>query len=291
MSNTPKSFRSPEPLSLDAMMAITSGRDINRRALEEEIREPTLTPIPHALATPLERQLASVIGIRGKQSSVPRLPRDVMECSHGGRCCWRWLARAAIEEISGGEKLGHLSLATAVTTLKEELQVLRQQGAEAEANRIAAQESSQEVVDLKAQLVELREQVKDFHVVEKEMVRLQEETARYRATNGKLESQLDSQKREAARSVESLRAQYEAEVTALKERAEAAEVQKMRSECSAEELQKRVLDLERRLEHHHDRPPSPTKARQALFGSSRAKSREKAKSPRKKKGSRSPQRK
>ena len=54
------------------MMSPTYGR----RSLEEELREPTLTCIPGAVATSLEKQVAMAIGLRGDNTMVPRLPRS-----------------------------------------------------------------------------------------------------------------------------------------------------------------------------------------------------------------------
>ena len=109
--------REPEPHSLEQM--IIGSPDFGRRTLEEELREPVLTPIPSTLATPLEKQIGTAIGLKGKGRQVPRLPRDVVSCKHGSTCCWRWLARAALEEVAG-TSLASMSLAEGVAQIKEE---------------------------------------------------------------------------------------------------------------------------------------------------------------------------
>ena len=99
--------------------AITQSSDFSRRAVEEELQQPVLTPIPNSIATPLERQMGTAIGLKGRNRLVPRLPRDVVHCLHGQNCCWRWLARAAMEEIHCGS-LASVSLADGVTMMKED---------------------------------------------------------------------------------------------------------------------------------------------------------------------------
>jgi len=115
--------------SIRAPLSPSGGRGPSRTgawsALESE-RKPLpipLTPVPVDLATPLEQQFAEVLGL-GSTGQALRLPGDVGSCNMGSRCCWRWMARAAIEQAAE-EPTGHLSLAEAVAVVKEELQLLR----------------------------------------------------------------------------------------------------------------------------------------------------------------------
>lgn len=98
---------------------ILASPDFGRRSLEEELREPILTPIPNSIATPLEKQIATAVGLRGRARLVPRLPRTVVGCKHGADCCWRWLARVALEQI-WGSSLASFSLAESVQKIKED---------------------------------------------------------------------------------------------------------------------------------------------------------------------------
>lgn len=116
-SDSPRSSRYIEHHSLEEQ--IIASPDFGRRSMEEELREPVLTPIPNSLGTPLEKQIATAIGRKGKGRLVPRLPRTAVSCKHGSDCCWRWLARAALEEI-WGSSLASLSLAESVTKIKED---------------------------------------------------------------------------------------------------------------------------------------------------------------------------
>ena len=111
------SARMPEHHSLEEQ--IMASPDFGRRSLEEELAEPVLTPIPNSIATPLEKQIATAIGLKGRGRLVPRLPRSVVSCKHGSDCCWRWLARAALEQI-WGSSLASLSLAESVKKIKED---------------------------------------------------------------------------------------------------------------------------------------------------------------------------
>ena len=125
--STPHGQRSGSPTSKGGRLlgahslenTVTQGTDSGRRALEEELQQPVLTPIPNSLATSLEKQLGTAIGLKGKNRLVPRLPRDVVHCLHGQNCCWRWLARAAMEEICGSS-LASVSLADGISQMKEE---------------------------------------------------------------------------------------------------------------------------------------------------------------------------
>jgi len=116
-ADSARSTRTPEHHSLEEQ--IIASPDFGRRCVEEELSEPVLTRIPNSIATQLEKQVATAIGLRGRARLVPRLPRSVVSCKHGSDCCWRWLARAALEEI-WGSSLATLSLAECVKKMKED---------------------------------------------------------------------------------------------------------------------------------------------------------------------------
>jgi len=101
------------------MVPTTWCRSWGQRALEEELKPLPLTPVPVHMATPLEAQLAEALGVADSKN-WPRLPLEVGSCEQGNRCCWRWLARAALEQVAG-VPLSHLSLPEAIARLREEI--------------------------------------------------------------------------------------------------------------------------------------------------------------------------
>jgi len=84
-----------------------------------------LEMVPSELASPLERQFASSLGL-AEHKLVPRLPTGLENCHRGGKCFWSWLARAALEQVAG-VSLGHLELPEMVSQLRTELADLRRQ--------------------------------------------------------------------------------------------------------------------------------------------------------------------
>jgi len=165
-----------------------SGRPIGgfsctRRELEEELQPPPLTPVPARLATPLERQLAEALGISGCEA-MPRLPMEAEGCRHGGRCCWRWLARAALEHISGGP-MGHWSLPEMVTSMKEELAYLRARRDEAQAAKERADASEEALVSLRAQQSSTEKELGELRAMQREFGRLQAEIQCLQVTGGR----------------------------------------------------------------------------------------------------------
>jgi len=229
------------------MSALVGGLDLGRRALEEEILEPVLAPVPWSLATPLEKQLAAVIGIKGKQCTVPRLPRDVDGCKTGGRCCWRWLARAALQEVSG-ISLTNRSLAETVPSMKKELQALREEHGQAETFRMRFMQAEDALISMRTELDKSRREAKDIRSLERETGRVHEESAELRASNGKLEGQLARERHEVAKLQDEMRERIDAETAPLRARAEEAERALVKAQAEADELQKRLLERDKQLQ-------------------------------------------
>eukprot|EP00930_Biecheleria_cincta_P049352 TRINITY_DN34566_c0_g1_i1.p1 TRINITY_DN34566_c0_g1~~TRINITY_DN34566_c0_g1_i1.p1 ORF type:complete len:389 (+),score=79.04 TRINITY_DN34566_c0_g1_i1:94-1260(+) len=239
--------RESQALALElALSASAGGLETTRWALEEELREPILTPVPLSLATPLEKEVATAIGIKGKKDSpqIPRLPRDVEACKQGSRCCWRWLARAALEEVSG-QSFQMVSLGDAVSRLKVELVGLRQERGQAETQRMRAQQADDELVVLRDALAHAQRDAKDFRGLERETGRLQEESAELRATNGRLEAQLDAHRTHNEKLVAEMRSAVDAETAVLRARLEEVEKQLAKARLSEEELHRQILEREK----------------------------------------------
>jgi len=229
------------------MSALVGGFDLGRRALEEEILEPILAPVPWSLATPLEKQLAAVIGTKGKQCTVPRLPRDVDGCKTGGRCCWRWLARAALQEVSG-ISLTNRSLAEFVPSMKKEVQDLREEHGQAETYRMRFMQAEDALISMRTELEKTKLEVKDIRSLERETGRVQEESAELRALSGKLEAQLAREKHEVSKLQEEMRERIDAETAPLRARAEEAEKALVKAQAEADEFQKRLLERDKQLQ-------------------------------------------
>lgn len=155
----------------------------NRRELEEELQPPPLTPVPARLATALERQLGEALGITGNEA-MPRLPMEVEGCRQGGRCCWRWLARAALEHIAGGP-MGHWSLPEMVTSLKEELEYLRTKRDEAQAANERAAAAEEALESLRIQVASTDKEVGELRAMQREFGRLQAEVQCLQVSNGR----------------------------------------------------------------------------------------------------------
>lgn len=239
-----------QALALDLALSPDEGGlgDTTRRALEEELREPVLAPVPLSLATPLEKQIAAAIGIKDKHDGpqIPRLPREVEACKQGSRCCWRWLARAALEEVSG-QSFQMMSLGDAVSSLKVELKSLRQERGQAETQRMRAQQANDELVELRDALKHAHQDVKEFRSLERETGRLHQESAELRATNGRLEAQLDAHRAHGDKLVAEMRSAVDAETAVIRARLEEVEKQLIKSQHSEEELQRQILERDKSI--------------------------------------------
>jgi len=223
------------------MSALVGGFDLGRRALEEEILEPVLSAVPHGLATPLEKQLAAVIGIKGRNCSVPRLPRDVDGCKTGGRCCWRWLARAALQEVSG-TSMTDRSLAECVPGLKAEFQNLREEHGRAETYRMRFMQAEDSLIQMREELEKCKQEVREVRSLERETGRIQEESAELRATKGRLEAQLAKEKHEVSQLQSEMRAKIDEATAPFRARAEEAEKALLVAKAEAEELEKKLSE-------------------------------------------------
>lgn len=131
--------------------------------LQEELQPPPLGDIPWQAATVLERHFAKTLGM-GEMQMAMRLPPDTEVCPLGGRCCWRWLARGAIERVMD-RTVSHLTLSDAVKSSAEELEEVRFQAAdcvELRALRDRGLQDSRDLAALRVKHQELEVQVQDL---------------------------------------------------------------------------------------------------------------------------------
>eukprot|EP00933_Yihiella_yeosuensis_P036151 TRINITY_DN2986_c0_g1_i1.p1 TRINITY_DN2986_c0_g1~~TRINITY_DN2986_c0_g1_i1.p1 ORF type:complete len:419 (-),score=63.89 TRINITY_DN2986_c0_g1_i1:432-1688(-) len=236
--------------------------DLARRAIEEELREPNLTPVPAAMATPLERQVANAIGLHGS-ATFPRLPRDVESCNSGGRCCWRWLARAAIEEVSGTSTT-HLNLREAVPTLREEIKQLRADFTSAEMQRRRAENAEEKIGKLEEANALLMKEVKEFRSLERETGRLQTECHDLKSATGRMDAVMTAQSKEIVKLKSEMEYQIEQATTSLQARAEQAERALFQVQLHEEDLQRRLDEAQQYRGRRQSSDNSPTRTKPKL---------------------------
>lgn len=181
------------------------GREDLGRALEEELHPRPLAPVSATEATPLERQVAAALGVDG-EPYWPRLPLEVGCCEQGGRCCWRWLARAALEQVAGMSMGQHEALADMIAALRTDLSELAelrelQKAANVELTQAAFEKQQQEKLQFthaslekdlcaaSARLEELDEVRSERDALRKEVtqLRISEEQLRQHSTSLEIE--------------------------------------------------------------------------------------------------------
>lgn len=193
--------------------------------------------------------MAAVLGVED-MPLYPRLPLEVGSCEQGARCCWRWLARAALEEVAG-EPMGHDAMAEMVAKLRTEVIAASElrvwaTGAEKELEKTA--DYKRERDNLQANMQEMQQELKELRAKEAEFTKafvevekLQEELAEVRRSEGQLQRQLTA-----------LRAQkqvlIEGDLVAAKKRADIAEQEIAASFRSREEMRVSCDDLRGKLE-------------------------------------------
>lgn len=215
-------------------------------ALDDELQPPPLAPVPLEFATPLERQFSSVLGLADRMQAL-KLPAEVEACPRGGRCCWRWLARAAVEQV-GGSSTAHLGLAEAVRTLREELTQLR--GADSERLDAQAQTSrhSEALLQVQERCAAAEAELRGLRGVQDELGRLQVENDHLRTTNGRLVNTERGLEKVVACLQSQHRVLLEGDLAAARQRAEAAEQRLMESDLQREHLAQRLARTEAELE-------------------------------------------
>lgn len=232
-ADSARSTRTPEHHSLEEQ--IIASPDFGRRSVEEELSEPVLTRIPNSIATQLEKQVATAIGLRGRARLVPRLPRSIVSCKHGSDCCWRWLARAALEEIE------------CVKKMKEEFAQLQADRRDFEAEQFRAKAAEETAAQLQEELAECKVDGREFRVLERERGRVQNEAVELRTLAGKLDAQLELQRKQWHQEKEVMIQQATAETEALRSRAESAEASAIQAQAVENDLRERVKELQQQV--------------------------------------------
>jgi len=218
------------------------------RALEEELQPTPLTPVPVQQATPLERQLAMALGLEA-ELHWPRLPLEVGSCEQGGRCCWRWLARAALERVAG-VPMSHLGLADMVASLREELQGLKELRSwreQAEDQLEQAEKDKYELDKLRVAHEAAQQELRELRAKEKELVRVQAELAELHDANRQLQGREQCAQRELTALKAEKQVLVEGDLAAARIRAGQAE--RELTDMMKTKLDHKVLneDLNRRL--------------------------------------------
>lgn len=113
------------------------------------------------------------LGVHGA-SMVQRLPHEVEGCPAGPNCCWRWLARGALEQVSGCST-SQLGLPQMVSNLREELRFLRAEKDTATAERERAEAAEAAVVALKKELQAANKELDKLRGVQKACSKLEAE--------------------------------------------------------------------------------------------------------------------
>jgi len=218
------------------------------RALEEEMKPTPLGPVLAEIATPLEQQLARVLGVED-ESHWPRLPMEVGSCDQGGKCCWRWLARAALEQVAG-EPMSHLVLSEVVASLRSDMKELAELRKYHSSVTEELAQAAQDRNDLKAArkvMSELQDELSRLKRKESELVSLQAKHAELEESHAKLRMQDENLKRQLSSLKAEQKILTEGDLAAAKHRAEEAERELTKAAASKLDLKVMTEDLERQL--------------------------------------------
>jgi len=242
------------------------------RALEEELRGPALGPVPASLSTPMERCVAEALGLTGGQL-VPRLPLDVEQCDLGGRCCWRWLARAALEHIAGGgallglENMGSLGMPVMVASLRARLESDAATHAALDAAQSQIQHYVEEISSLRGMIKRCDADMACLHSTADELRRKEAEALELRAINSRLMANEHRLEKELAQLKVEQAAQIEGEVKTGRDRAERAELNYTKMQLVAEDCERR---MEKALTEFANQKADIARLKQALAEASKA---------------------
>lgn len=202
--------------------------------------------MPLELATPLERQFSAVLGLTERMQAL-KLPAEVEACPRGGRCCWRWLARAAVEQV-GGVGTAHLGLAEAVRALREELARLRAEGGEREEALARAGRDAEAAAGLRELCASAESELRGLRGVQDELGRVQVENEHLRTANGRHVNTERGLEKVVACLQSQHRVLLEGDLAAARRRAEAAEQRLLESDLQRESLAQRLARTEAELE-------------------------------------------
>jgi len=207
---------------------------------------PPMATISLEQATPLERNFAVVLGM-SKQGRALKLPQDVEMCSKGNRCCWRWLARGVVEQVSSGTTSGQ-GLTEAVSSLGTELSKLRKDSEECSKTKLRCERDASLLCQLQERLKDMENELHDLRCVRDKLDVIKQENDSLRTAKDKHASS----ERGLEKVVSCLQAQHrilvEGDVAAMRQRAETSERLLKESEKMREELGKRCARAEAELQ-------------------------------------------
>uniref|UniRef100_A0A7R9ZZX2 Uncharacterized protein n=1 Tax=Pyrodinium bahamense TaxID=73915 RepID=A0A7R9ZZX2_9DINO len=235
-------------------------RSYGPRALEEELQPTPLTPVPAREATPLEQQLAEALGLED-ESHYLRLPLEVGSCEQAGRCCWRWLARAALERVAGAP-MSHLGLAEMVDFLRREmasLAELRKWQQAAEDDLLQAAKDRQDATRLRMAHAAAEADLRELRGREAALLRAQAEAAELQDSNNDLKAKVQRLQRELLEMQTEKQLLVEGDLAAAKSRADLAERElteamktKLDHKVLHEDLTRQLLRERKELERHKE---------------------------------------
>jgi len=171
-----------------------------------------------------------------------RLPADVESCKLGGHCCWRWLARAALERVLD-TPYSHVSLGEAVRTAREQVVEMRSVcDCRKEYVSLMAKNDrdAEQADDMRKKMLVLQEEVEQLQSTREQLARITFERDTLRADN---ERQLASL-RGLEKVITSLQSQHRAvvdgDMVLMRNRVEEAEAKSKRQEALVEEYVRRA---------------------------------------------------
>eukprot|EP00927_Polykrikos_kofoidii_P069560 TRINITY_DN65084_c0_g1_i1.p1 TRINITY_DN65084_c0_g1~~TRINITY_DN65084_c0_g1_i1.p1 ORF type:complete len:316 (-),score=37.81 TRINITY_DN65084_c0_g1_i1:175-1122(-) len=139
---------------------------------------------------PMALRIAEALGIVD-EVGIARIPADVQACSSGSRCCWRWLARAALEHVGGSflsTSMGrrHASLSELVSLLKAEVSSVNKKSDALEECQNQIARDAEKLAVLK-QLDRVNDtEIAELQSIRKELAQARAECLELRSSNGRL---------------------------------------------------------------------------------------------------------
>jgi len=207
---------------------------------------PPMATISLEQATPLERGFSTVLGMT-KQGRALKLPPDVEMCPKGNRCCWRWLARGVVEQVSSGTTNGQ-GLTEAISSLSQELTQLRTDAKHCLEAKIQCENETRLFRQLQERQREMDHELQDLRCVREKLDITKQENDSLRIATDKHAST----ERGLEKVVSCLQAQnrvlIDGDVAAMRQRADTSERLLRESEKMREDLVKRCAQAEAELQ-------------------------------------------
>jgi len=207
---------------------------------------PPMATISLEQATPLERSFSAVLGMT-KQGRALKLPQDVEICPRGNRCCWRWLARGVVEQVSSGTTNGQ-GLTEAISSLSQELTKSRTDAKDYLEAKIQCENETRLFRQLQERQREMDHELQDLRCVREKLDITKQENDSLRIATDKHAST----ERGLEKVVSCLQAQnrvlIDGDVAAMRQRADTSERLLRESEKMREDLVKRCAQAEAELQ-------------------------------------------